>query len=368
MAKSNRRELLQLANKYNPAKSNVAGYYASEKLDGGRCFWDGGVSRGLATGSIPWSSVTDPESGLRKAKIKAEATGLWSRYGNPIAAPEWFLNQLPTCPLDGELWTGRGNFQQTMSAIRKDVPIDAEWRKVRYAVYSAPAYASVFADGEIKNANMVATINRNDCIRFCLYRRDVLPEMKFSSHTGSCFEIELAFLNQMIETQNDVCFVHRQVKLSNDLEQAREEIEAMLAGILDKGGEGIVLRDPLSTWTPKRHNGVLKYKPYDDDEATVVGFISGEEGKTGNLLGSIGALIVRWKDKEFKLGTGMTFVERALEGQLKNWAIKNPGQPWRETFNAPHFFTGRKVTFKFRELSDDGIPKEARYFRVRETE
>ncbi|MGO9107157.1 MAG: hypothetical protein ACLQDH_13660, partial [Dissulfurispiraceae bacterium] len=103
-----KREFLQLADHYDPFKSNVAGWYISEKLDGTRCFWDGGLSRGLPPESVPWASVTDPKTGERKAKIKPIATGLWSRYGNPIMAPDWWLNRLPACPLDGELWAGRG--------------------------------------------------------------------------------------------------------------------------------------------------------------------------------------------------------------------------------------------------------------------
>lgn len=74
-----RREFLQLAETYTTHA--IAGFFLSEKLDGTRCFWDGGLSRGLRTEEIPWASKTDPKTGRRKAKIKRTATGLWSRYG-----------------------------------------------------------------------------------------------------------------------------------------------------------------------------------------------------------------------------------------------------------------------------------------------
>jgi hypothetical protein len=90
-----RRELLQLADRYDPRKHYVAGWFVSEKLDGTRCFWDGGISRGLPTEQVPWASIIDPKTGQKKTKIKPVATGLWSRYGNPIMAPDWWLNQLP---------------------------------------------------------------------------------------------------------------------------------------------------------------------------------------------------------------------------------------------------------------------------------
>ncbi len=33
-----------------------------------------------------------------------------SRQGNTFVAPEWFVEGLPTDPLDGELWMARGAF------------------------------------------------------------------------------------------------------------------------------------------------------------------------------------------------------------------------------------------------------------------
>ena len=106
-----RREFLQLAHTYDAAKHKIAGWYVSEKLDGTRAFWDGGLSRGQPTKLIPWASVIDPKTKKPKDRVKPVATGLWSRYGNPIMAPDWFLDSLPPIFLDGELWTGRGSFQ-----------------------------------------------------------------------------------------------------------------------------------------------------------------------------------------------------------------------------------------------------------------
>ncbi len=130
----------------------------SEKLDGTRCFWDGGLTRGLPTEQVPWASVTDPKTGKRKSKLKPVATGLWSRYGNPIMAPDWCLNQLPCCPLDGELWAGRGKFQLCRSICAGDEP-DDRFKQIVFAVYSTPPLASIFASGEIKNANMVVNVD-----------------------------------------------------------------------------------------------------------------------------------------------------------------------------------------------------------------
>ena len=39
-----------------------------------------------------------------------------------------------------------------------------------------------------------------------------------------------------------------------------------------------------------------------------------------------------------------------------------------EHFQGQCFRKGQTVTFKYRELSDEGIPKEARYWRKRDVE
>ena len=41
------REFVQLAQVYDPKKHGIAGWFVSEKLDGMRCLWDGGITRGL---------------------------------------------------------------------------------------------------------------------------------------------------------------------------------------------------------------------------------------------------------------------------------------------------------------------------------
>lgn len=368
-AKTLRREFLQLAGKYIPGKSKVAGLYISEKLDGTRCFWDGGLTRGRKTESVPWASVVNPETGERKPKIKPLSTGLWSRYGNPIMAPDWFLNALPACPLDGELWAGRGNFQRCRSICGGD-QADPRFNEISYAVYSSPALGHVFQTGLIKNANMLCSIDMEQIIVTTASWVEKFEGEYTYVRPGSNFDQELLFLQGAIETQNDQCFLHNQIKLSADETEARAFVEDFLEKTLEKGGKGVVIRDPSSIWTPKRHNGLLKYKPYDDDEATVVGFISGEVGRQGNVLGKIGALVVKWKDKEFKIGTGLKMHQREFtpRGELgaKFWAEAHPGERLPAEFNKSHdFVIGDKITFLYRELSDDGIPKEARFWRKR---
>ena len=137
--------------------------------------------------------------------------------------------------------------------------------------------------------------------------------------------------------------------------------------MLEQGGEGVVIRNPMSSWTPKRHKGLLKFKPFEDAEATIIGFTSGRETDKGSrLLGKIGALIVDYKGKRLELA-GLTDAEREfLNPDMSRAAAEKPGEDMPEFFQGKHFKVGQTVTFIYRELTDEGMPKEARYFRERE--
>jgi hypothetical protein len=380
-----RREFLQLADHYDPRKHNVAGWFISEKLDGTRCFWDGGISRGLPTISVPWASVIDPKTGKQKAKLKPLATGLWSRYGNPIMAPNWWLNQLPCCPLDGELWAGRGKFQLCRSICGGDTP-DDRFDKIVFAVYSSPPLASIFRTGEIKNANMVCNVDHltiETWIRQRLNetagRFEGVPIPKrclgddFKYLQGNQpFVKELAVLDTALAngpTSDLVCYLHPQTKLIDIPAEATGQVEDYLQRVLDRGGEGVVIRNPDAIWTPKRHGGVLKYKPFSDAEGRIVGFTSGRETNKGSrLLGKIGALVVDYQGKRLEL-SGLTDAEREfLNPDMARTAAEQPGKDMPAFFQGKCFKVGQVVTFKYRELSDDGIPKEARFWRRRDAE
>lgn len=365
-----RREFLQLAHTYKPDKHSVPGRFISEKLDGTRCFWDGGLSRGMTTVDVPWASIIDPKTGGRKKKIKPVATGLWSRYGNPIMAPDWFLNQLPCCPLDGELWAGRGKFQLCRSICAGDAP-DARFNQIDYAVYSSPPLTGIFMTGDIKNTNMVCAIDYLEMEYWIGRRLDKFAGDFCYLPPGSLFCDELRFLaGKLDDTGETPCYMHPQTKLFDIPEEAAAQVEEFLSRVLEKGGEGVVIRDPNEQWIPKRNRGILKYKPFNDAEGTVTGFTSGRETDKGSKhLGKIGALILDFNGKRLEL-SGLTDAEREFtQYYMRRWAEDNPGKDVPDDpFEGTHFSVGDIVTFKYRELSDDGIPKEARYWRRRDAE
>lgn len=88
-----------------------------------------------------------------------------------------------------------------------------------------------------------------------------------------------------------------------------EELEEYEVAILDKGYEGVMLRDPQSPYkfgrSTAKEGYLLKLKRFADSEAEVIGFV--------DIVGlTLGALIVRdvHSGVEFKIGTGFTTVER----------------------------------------------------------
>jgi DNA ligase-1 len=370
MGKSNQREFLQLADVYDPDKVRVGGWFLSEKLDGTRCFWDGGVSRGIDTASVPWASLIDPKTGEPKRKIKPYSTGLWSRYGNPIIAPDWFLNELPACPLDGELWAGRGNFQLCRSICGGDTP-DPRFEIIKFAVFGTPPIDAVVATGTIKNPNFHAEFDEEVIAKWVKRRsRTMPPAFRLKSlDLGATFHDELLALSEELDTGNERVYLHPQIKLPEDHDEAQQAAYRHLKRVVEQGGEGVMLRSPMGQWIPKRSKQLLKLKPLLDDEGVVVGFTSGRRTTRGSkLLGKIGALVLDYRGKRLEL-SGLTDAERefATSSQIE-YASQNPGVDMPAGFEGSCFKVGQKVTFVYSELSNDGIPLKARYLRLREDE
>lgn len=360
-----KREFLMAANRYNPDRHELAGMYVSEKLDGSRVFWDGGLSRGIALSAVPWANTINPKTGQPKPNLPERATGLWSRYGNPVIAPDWWLNQLPVCPLDGELWAGRGNFQTLRSIVSKNIP-DDRWEDVQFAVFGSPSLGVMFQAGEINNANFVLTLDEKKVEAFIMSRLRSDIGKHFTSLAGfNSFDAELHFLSSAIPSEGStVLYLHPQYKLPGSEALARTKADEYISRILDQGGEGLMIRDPKSVWTPKRVSKLLKWKPFNDDIGTLKGFTAGRLTEKGSrLLGKIGALILDFDGKRLEL-SGLTDVEREfLTEDMCKWATEHPGQDMPATARARHFEIGETVEFRFRELSDGGIPKEARLLR-----
>lgn len=349
-----KQEFLKLAHVYQPTKHSIAGWLVSEKLDGMRAFWDGGISRGLPANQVPWANTWKDA----RLKVAPTSTGLWSRYGHVIYAPDDFIDRLPSVPLDGELYAGRGQFQQLVS-ITKRFDQSGDWSRVEYRAFDTPAIASVFADRNINNTNFQKKLV--GCIDW-VKRRGLVSPVKESDG----FQTRYKYLQALASG-----LVHTQVQLPFKTADAERVLTEKLNSVCDDGGEGLMLTSPSALWLPERMHTLLKFKPFEDAEGTVVGYNWGRETDKGSkLLGLMGSMILQTKAGTFEL-SGFTDEERQMNwvepvGRRETaYAVgsKYPGAKVPDTIHNPHFPRGAVVTYKYRELTDAGLPKEARYWR-----
>ena len=97
-----------------------------------------------------WTPGDDPRDWLVSEKLDG-VRALWDghqlrfRSGRLVQAPAEFLACLPAEPLDGELWLGRGRFDELSGVVRRRGADAANWRAVQYHVFELPAGAGSFA-------------------------------------------------------------------------------------------------------------------------------------------------------------------------------------------------------------------------------
>ena len=230
------RPTLWLAQKY-PGGLDLQQYWVSEKYDGVRGYWDG--------------------------------TALWTRQGERIAAPAWFTAGWPPASVEGELWAGRGRFADAQSTTRKAEPVDAEWRRIHFMLFDAPA-------------------------------------------TPGPFDARLAALARFEKTVNQPW-----VQAAPQWKEASEaSLMKRMARTVKEGGEGLMLHRTSALYRSGRGDDVLKLKPQDDAEAQVIGHVPGR----GKYAGQTGALLVRTATgQQFRLGSGLKDADRLHPPAIGSW-------------------------------------------------
>ncbi|MBD3755953.1 MAG: DNA ligase [Gammaproteobacteria bacterium] len=227
-------------------QEEIQGWLLSEKLDGVRAYWDG--------------------------------KHLFSRQGKRFAVPDWFTENFPPFELDGELWLGRGQFEQTVSIVNQQQPHNG-WQQLTYQIFEVPNQAG-------------GLLQRLDVLKLYL---QVFPA---------------PYLHVIEQTAVN----------------GREEVTSRLKEVVAAGGEGLVLRDPNTLYYAGRSARGLKVKEKQDAECMVQGYTEGE----GKYQGQVGALVCEIVAGQFpelsgsqrilKIGSGLSDQER-LEPPLKGSVV-----------------------------------------------
>jgi len=251
---------LSLASDYRSGL-DLPAYFISEKLDGVRAYWNG--------------------------------RQLLARSGNTIRAPAWFIAGFPATALDGELWIGRGRFDELSGIVRQSRPDNDSWQRVRYMVFDLP-------------------------------------------HSTQPFTQRLAQLQQVIRLAETPWL--RPVSQFRVADEA--ELMKTLTRVTGDGGEGLMLRRASSLYHTRRNTDLMKLKPLHDAEAIVIGYLPGR----GRLAGMMGSLLVKTAEgRRFRIGTGFSDAERRDPPEL-----------------------GATVTYQFSGFTSTGLPRFARFLRIRE--
>ena len=229
---------------------DLSAYWVSEKLDGVRAFWDG--------------------------------KRLISRGGNAFSAPSWFTAGFPPVALDGELWVGRGRFEETASIVTRSLPHDG-WRQVRYMVFDLPEDPEIF-DVRLDNLRATVAASQSEFLA-------VVVQEKVADHRS----------------------------LLNRLDQ-----------VTAAGGEGLMLHRGDSRYRGGRGMDLLKLKRFDDAEGVVIAHNPGK----GKYAGMMGSVTVRTSDgTTVKIGSGFSDDERKAPPPIdamitfKHQGFTNTGKP-----------------------------------------
>ncbi len=242
-----------------------------------------------------WTEDTDISGWWISEKLDG-VRALWtgeefvSRGGNKLNAPAWFTQALPALALDGELWMGRKKFADTISIVNSK-EAGKQWKKLVFMIFDAP-------------------------------------------ELGGTFEKRRAILHDRMDKSRPPYARIVKHRICEDNEDLQSELEK----VLSRGGEGLMLRKPLSLYERKRSGTLLKVKPWLNGEAIVLEHVPGK----GKHKGRLGAIVVETPDGiRFKIGTGFSDHERD---------------------NPP--LAGQSIMYKYRELTKSRIPRFPVYLKA----
>jgi DNA ligase-1 len=214
---------IQLANIYH-SNIDIKNYFVSEKLDGVRVYWDG--------------------------------NNLISRSGNIYNAPKWFIKDFPNETFEGELWAGRGTFEEVLGIVRDESDDNGDWQKINLMLFDLPKHNGTFEE-----------------------RLEALKELVDKSHSPYLKVIEQSLIKD------------------------QKTLMQYLDKVVKSGGEGLMLHHKDSLYQTTRNDYLLKLKTFADAEAKVLKIIAGK-GKYQGMMGAV--LVENEQGIRFKIGGGFS--------------------------------------------------------------
>jgi DNA ligase-1 len=266
---------------------NIEGWYASEKWDGYRSVWNG--------------------------------KNFVSRTGKSFDVPDWYCSIMPpSIALDGELWLGRGKFEDCGLLRKKRPTKESDIHKWNEEWLKKEVVFNVF---DIMNLN-VGFEERMEKLRTLVKDRNKCMKQ----------------LN--INKPNPILAFTEQTKVN------KVEALKMAKEVIKDGGEGIMLRQPDSLYEANRSKTLYKIKEVDDMEVVIDGYKNGK-GKYINILGSFTCSLVGKPDIKCNVS--------GMNDEIRNSYLKT--HP-----------IGTVITITYNGLTKFGKPRHPRYLRIRHKE
>lgn len=153
---------------------------------------------------------------------------------------------------------------------------------------------------------------------------------------GGTFTERISAMNTLIQRQSSPYLkVIPQFRIAG-----HTELFETLHRLESIGAEGLMLHHQDALYKTGRSYDLLKLKTYQDTEAVVIGYRPGK----GKYLGMVGALVVRTPEgKTFAIGSGLTDELRQTPPEI-----------------------GAVITYRYNGLTKNGLPRFARFLRLRE--
>jgi DNA ligase len=220
---------------------------------------------------------------------------------------------------DGEkLWTRHGNLIHAPDWFTRDLPASALDGELWAGHNRFEFVSSVVLDADPQDVSWHE-------IRFMVFD---LPQ---DAHP---FERRLASLTAMRDALPAFVQIVDQRRIKD-----RDELLDELHRVVASGGEGLMLHRADSLYKADRSDDLLKMKPARDAEARVVDYTPGK----GKYAGQVGALVVETRDGiRFSVGSGLSDHDRIDPPKVGSW-----------------------ITYRYQALTIHGVPRFARFVRVR---